>query len=414
MLAISLDSYDHDSSIPHTHACCDVSEELKTGHDDCCPVCLEDDSPDTMLLPCSHEFHGECILKWVELNFSCPLCRQQVTQFVPLQGQTLNERFVTLWEEHYVENKDQSSSMPVTDSLKKHSTKTTAETITNVQNKATTVVVTVDASSAATSVVLTSALEEATSTVINSSTNPEESITPAAVVVTEPESLTKIPIFFSIPDFYPKNNETLLLPVNLPSQFRIATTNTISTIPKNFLLFPSAFTSNQIVFGSVLTLQAFHSWKVILSQNIHELGYRNLYLASRMNKNQRMLVRSQAFNNQSQLRLLNPKRKLTLLQLKRHNMSLLSGHNLFSSGGMNSAAANQGTTTARRYASTTFKKVNARAEALKSIAPQGQIKRFNTKLKAKQAILQNFRPHQFHFGLLPVALCGGVAALASL
>lgn len=60
MLEISLDSYDHDSSIPHKHAFCDISEDLKTAHDDCCPVCLEDDSPDTMLLPCSHEFHGEC------------------------------------------------------------------------------------------------------------------------------------------------------------------------------------------------------------------------------------------------------------------------------------------------------------------------------------------------------------------
>jgi len=419
MLEISLDSYDHDSSIPHTHAFCDISEDLKTASDDCCPVCLEDDSPDTMLLPCSHEFHGECILKWVELNFSCPLCRQQITQFVPLEGQTLNERFVTLWDEYYVEKKDQTSSITTTDNVNKNSTKTTAaatgETITNVKNNAATVVRTVDINEA-TSIVLTSTLEEATSSDMNSATttlsNAEEPIAAAEVPV-EPASSTKIPIFFSIPDFhpyFPENYETKnIANVKLSSQFR--TSFLTISIPKNlnnFLLLPSAFTSNQIIFGSLLTLQSLHSWKVILCNNLHDLGLRNIYLA-RMNQNQRMVMRSQTFN-QSQ-RLLNPKRKLTLLQLKRHNMSLLTGQNIYSSGGMNSAVANQGTSTARRYASSAFKKVNVRTKALKSIAPQEKIKKYSTKQKAKQAILQNVRPHLLQFGLLPVALCGGIATL---
>jgi len=69
-----------------------------------CPVCFEEE-PDTVLLPCSHKFHGDCILQWVEHNFSCPMCRQEIAQFYPLKGQ-MDPRFVDIWNKHYLEGSD--------------------------------------------------------------------------------------------------------------------------------------------------------------------------------------------------------------------------------------------------------------------------------------------------------------------
>jgi len=82
--------------------------------DDQCPVCLEKDV-NTMLLPCSHTFHGDCILQWVQNNFSCPLCRTEISHFVPMKGQhksELQRRFVKVWEKHYLEKSDEAEENP--------------------------------------------------------------------------------------------------------------------------------------------------------------------------------------------------------------------------------------------------------------------------------------------------------------
>jgi len=56
-----------------------------------------------MLLPCAHQFHGKCILRWVESNYSCPLCRQEISQFVPLNADDpdIHQKFVEIWERHH-------------------------------------------------------------------------------------------------------------------------------------------------------------------------------------------------------------------------------------------------------------------------------------------------------------------------
>jgi len=85
---------------------CDTA--LQKSGDDQCPVCLEKDV-NTMLFPCSHTFHGDCILQWVQNNFSCPLCRTEITHFAPLKGQhrtELQQNFVKVWEKHYLEKAD--------------------------------------------------------------------------------------------------------------------------------------------------------------------------------------------------------------------------------------------------------------------------------------------------------------------
>ncbi|XP_048133456.1 uncharacterized protein LOC125314649 [Rhodamnia argentea] len=46
----------------------------------CCCICLEElnGADKVMEIPCSHLFHSRCIIKWLERNNSCPLCRTKV------------------------------------------------------------------------------------------------------------------------------------------------------------------------------------------------------------------------------------------------------------------------------------------------------------------------------------------------
>ncbi|KAE8678824.1 multi-copper oxidase type 1 family protein [Hibiscus syriacus] len=45
-----------------------------------CAVCLDDleAGMEAKEMPCKHKFHGECILSWLELHSSCPVCRYQL------------------------------------------------------------------------------------------------------------------------------------------------------------------------------------------------------------------------------------------------------------------------------------------------------------------------------------------------
>ena len=42
-----------------------------------CIICLEEFETGSELIrmPCSHVYHGHCILKWLQTNHTCPLCR---------------------------------------------------------------------------------------------------------------------------------------------------------------------------------------------------------------------------------------------------------------------------------------------------------------------------------------------------
>lgn len=92
------------------------------GNEDRCAVCLSS-GEDTMLLPCTHQFHGKCILRWVDQNFSCPLCRQEIGQFVPLNttDKEIHQQFVDIWEKHHYgdsrESKKEDSPTPVKDNF---------------------------------------------------------------------------------------------------------------------------------------------------------------------------------------------------------------------------------------------------------------------------------------------------------
>ena len=59
----------------------------------CCSVCLgslakgESDLPVT--LPCTHQFHAECLAAWLQKNNSCPCCRALIYDPLRLKATTV-------------------------------------------------------------------------------------------------------------------------------------------------------------------------------------------------------------------------------------------------------------------------------------------------------------------------------------
>ncbi|CAN8321764.1 unnamed protein product [Cochlearia groenlandica] len=53
---------------------------VKTEENLQCSVCLDECEIGTEVkqMPCKHKFHGECLLPWLELHSSCPVCRYQL------------------------------------------------------------------------------------------------------------------------------------------------------------------------------------------------------------------------------------------------------------------------------------------------------------------------------------------------
>ncbi|GMY33285.1 E3 ubiquitin-protein ligase MPSR1-like [Fagus crenata] len=45
-----------------------------------CIICMEEFLVGSVLIrmPCSHVFHGDCIVKWLETSHLCPLCRHSM------------------------------------------------------------------------------------------------------------------------------------------------------------------------------------------------------------------------------------------------------------------------------------------------------------------------------------------------
>ncbi|KFW74017.1 E3 ubiquitin-protein ligase RNF115, partial [Manacus vitellinus] len=55
-----------------------TQEQVDTGLE--CPVCKEDYSVAEQVrqLPCNHVFHSSCIVPWLELHDTCPVCRKSL------------------------------------------------------------------------------------------------------------------------------------------------------------------------------------------------------------------------------------------------------------------------------------------------------------------------------------------------
>ncbi|KAI3978410.1 hypothetical protein MKX01_013208 [Papaver californicum] len=75
-----------DQTKPAKHSFEDSSLKRKSEEDEnsMCPICLnvindEKDENGTASLPnCSHRFHFQCILKWMQKKQNCPLCRSDI------------------------------------------------------------------------------------------------------------------------------------------------------------------------------------------------------------------------------------------------------------------------------------------------------------------------------------------------
>jgi len=68
-----------------TGQCVEVKEAEdaeSTGDAPSCAICMQDykENDELRILPCSHEFHAECVDKWLPMKKICPLCRHDVTK----------------------------------------------------------------------------------------------------------------------------------------------------------------------------------------------------------------------------------------------------------------------------------------------------------------------------------------------
>lgn len=50
-----------------------------------CPICSEDYvvGMEALKLPCSHVFHRDCVMPWLEQKQNCPICRAELSNVVP-------------------------------------------------------------------------------------------------------------------------------------------------------------------------------------------------------------------------------------------------------------------------------------------------------------------------------------------
>ena len=51
-----------------------ISSEEKYSEIIECPICLDKHS-NYIILKCGHKFHKDCIIKWSNMNQTCPICR---------------------------------------------------------------------------------------------------------------------------------------------------------------------------------------------------------------------------------------------------------------------------------------------------------------------------------------------------
>lgn len=54
-----------------------------------CPVCLADfdaAKPIVVLPNCRHSFHHQCIVSWIKMKDSCPLCKQEVLKYIQVSS----------------------------------------------------------------------------------------------------------------------------------------------------------------------------------------------------------------------------------------------------------------------------------------------------------------------------------------
>lgn len=54
------------------------SKQYKNNLDEC-SICLDKNNNSFITTKCNHKFHEDCFYKWMEINSSCPICREKIT-----------------------------------------------------------------------------------------------------------------------------------------------------------------------------------------------------------------------------------------------------------------------------------------------------------------------------------------------
>ncbi|MFQ6666367.1 hypothetical protein Gotur_032736 [Gossypium turneri] len=61
-----------------------VKWDSMTKREDECAICLEEfvEGEEVAWMPCGHGYHDGCIVKWLETNHICPLCRYEMPTLI--------------------------------------------------------------------------------------------------------------------------------------------------------------------------------------------------------------------------------------------------------------------------------------------------------------------------------------------
>ena len=49
---------------------------------DDCSICLNKENKEIMILNCNHNFHSDCLQKWLIRSKKCPICRNEITTII--------------------------------------------------------------------------------------------------------------------------------------------------------------------------------------------------------------------------------------------------------------------------------------------------------------------------------------------
>lgn len=56
-----------------------IQDVINRSISETCPICLGE-MMDKKMVKCHHNFHKECIDKWLEIKNTCPVCREEVRE----------------------------------------------------------------------------------------------------------------------------------------------------------------------------------------------------------------------------------------------------------------------------------------------------------------------------------------------
>lgn len=77
--ALELSMQETPKAVPATKESIDALPKVRILADDSteeCMICMNQlKSSEVTCMPCAHLFHGDCIQKWLNINYQCPLCR---------------------------------------------------------------------------------------------------------------------------------------------------------------------------------------------------------------------------------------------------------------------------------------------------------------------------------------------------